>query len=207
MGPVPPTEETVNALHVQKHGGGGWHVPRATGPTATPTVLASGLAETQMTRVMANILMPKYSGNPEELDEFERTWNKYVNDSTMECNEAQKQRFCLSMLPHCVPANVKEEFNDWAEDGKIPSWDEMWRTFGKEEVADLPHHVQRRFKVAEDVRRPHQAGRLAGLPPGIPPLEAVCQGLERGVKGRPVYSMLLYKWQENFQAKEQNRGR
>ena len=29
---------------------------------------------------------------PGGLDEFERTWNKYVNDLTMGCNEAQRQR-------------------------------------------------------------------------------------------------------------------
>ena len=27
MGLVPPTEATVNALHVQKYGAGGWHAP------------------------------------------------------------------------------------------------------------------------------------------------------------------------------------
>ena len=32
----------------------------------------------------------------------------------MGCNKAQRQWFCLSMLPHCVPANVKKEL-----DGKI----------------------------------------------------------------------------------------
>ena len=66
-----------------------------------------------MTRVMANIPMPKYSGNPEDLDEFEWTWTKYVNDTTMGCSEAQRQRFCLSMLPHCVPANVKKELDNF----------------------------------------------------------------------------------------------
>ena len=59
-----------------------------------PPVLANGLAEVQMARVMANIPMPKYSGNPEQLDKFERTWDKYVNDSTMGCSDAQRQRFC-----------------------------------------------------------------------------------------------------------------
>ena len=145
MGPTLPTEATVNALHLQKYGGGGWHAPRATGPTATPTVLAKGLAEARMTGVMANISMPKYSGNQEDLDKLERTWNKYVNESTMGRNEAQWQRFCLSMLLHCAPANVKKELDDWVEDGKISTCDEMWRVFRKEEVADLPHHAHRRF--------------------------------------------------------------
>ena len=113
VGPTPPTEATVNTLHVQKYGGGGRHEPRATGATVTPTILSNGLAEVQMTRVMANIPMPKYSGNLEDFDEFKRTWNKYVNDSIMGCNEAQRQHFCLSMLPHCVPANVKKELDDW----------------------------------------------------------------------------------------------
>ena len=72
MGPAPPTEATVNTLHVQKYGACGWHAPRATGTTVTPAVLANGLAESQMTRVMANIPMPKYSGNPEDLDEVGR---------------------------------------------------------------------------------------------------------------------------------------
>ena len=110
-GPVLPTEATVNTLWVQKYGGGGWHALRATGATATPVVLANRLAEAQTTQVMADISMPKYSGNPEHLDEFERTWNKYVNE--MGCNEAQRQRFYLSMLTHCVPANVKKSLDDW----------------------------------------------------------------------------------------------
>ena len=59
IGQVPPIEVAVNALHVQKYGSGGWHAPRATGATATPTVWANGLAKAQMTRVMANIPMPK----------------------------------------------------------------------------------------------------------------------------------------------------
>ena len=147
MGQVTPTEAAVNALHVQKYGGGGWNAARATGATATPTVLANGFAEAQMTRVMANTPLPKYSGNPEDLDEFEQTWNKYVNDSTMGCSEAQRQRFCLSMLLHCFPANVKEELDDWVDDGKISTGVEMWRAFRKEEVANLPHHAQRRCKA------------------------------------------------------------
>ena len=49
MGPVPPTAATVNALHVQKYRGGGWHAPRAAGTTATPTVLANGLVDVQKT--------------------------------------------------------------------------------------------------------------------------------------------------------------
>ena len=137
----------MNALHMQKYGGGGEHAPRATGATATPTVLANGLAEAQRTRVMANIPMPKYSGNPEDFDEFKRTSSKYVNDSTMGCDEAQRQRFCLSKMPHCVAANVKREPDDWVEDGKISTWEKMWCAFRKEEVADLPHHAQRQFKA------------------------------------------------------------
>ena len=147
MGLAPPTEAAVNALRVQKYGGGGWPAPRATGTTATPTVLANGLAEAQMTRVMGNIPPPKYSGKPEDLDDFKQTWNKYVNGSTMGCNQARRQRFCLSMLAHCVPANVKKKLEDCLEDGKISTWDEMWRALRREEVADLPHHVQHRFKI------------------------------------------------------------
>ena len=64
MGPTPPNEATVNALHVQKYRGHGWYAPQATGATAKSTALAIGLAESQMTRVMANIPMPKYSGSP-----------------------------------------------------------------------------------------------------------------------------------------------
>ena len=96
---------------------------------------------------MANIPMPKYSGNLEDLDKFERTWNKYVDDSTMGCNEAQRQRLCLYLLPDCVPANVKKKLDGWMEDGKISTWDKMWRTFRKEEVAVPPHHAQRCFKA------------------------------------------------------------
>ena len=73
MASTPPTKATVNALHVKKYGGGGWHWPRATGARPIPIVLAYGLAEAQMTGVMANIPMPKYGRNPENLDEFERT--------------------------------------------------------------------------------------------------------------------------------------
>ena len=100
-----------------------------------------------MTPVMANIIMPKYCGNPEDLEEFERTWNKYVNDSTKRCNKAQRQRFGLSMLPQCVSANVKNDLDDGVEDGKISTSDQHWRAFRKEKVADLRHHAQRRFKA------------------------------------------------------------
>ena len=86
---------------------------------AAPPVLATRLAEAQMVRLMASIPMPKYSSNPEELDEFERTWNKYVNDPTMGWGDAQRQRLCLAVLPHCVPANPKTELDDWVEDGKV----------------------------------------------------------------------------------------
>ena len=92
-------------------------------------MLANALADAQMTRVMANIPMPKYSGNPGDLDEFERMWKKYVNDWTMGCNGAQRQQFCLSMLRRCVPANVEKELDDCVEDGKISTTDEMWRAF------------------------------------------------------------------------------
>ena len=132
---------------MRKYGGGGWHAPGGTVATAKPTVLANGLAEAQMTRVIAHILMPKYTGNPEDLDEFERTWNEYLNDSAMVCSEAQRQLFCLSMLPHCVRADVKKELDDWVEDCKISTSDEMWRAFSKEKVADLLHHAQRCFKA------------------------------------------------------------
>ena len=54
----------MSALHVQKYGGGRWHAPQARRSTATPTYFANGLVKAQMTRVMANIPMPKYSGNP-----------------------------------------------------------------------------------------------------------------------------------------------
>ena len=141
MGPSRPTEAAVNALHVQKYWGGEWGASRATGATATPTVLDNGLAEAQMTPVMANIPMLKYSGTLEDLDEFERTWNQYVNDSTIGCNKAQRQWFCLSMLPHCVPASVNKQLDDWVQDRKISTWDGMLRAFCKAEVAHFLHHA------------------------------------------------------------------
>ena len=138
---TPPTKAAVNALHVQRYEGGGWSGPRATGTAAAAalTTVANGLAEAQMTRVMAKILMPKYSG--------QRTRNKYVNESTLGCSEGQRQRFCMSMLPHCVPTNVRRELDNLVEDGKISTWDEMWLAFGKKEVVDLSHHAQGRFKA------------------------------------------------------------
>ena len=157
MGQPLPPDAAVNALQVQKYGGNTWSAPRTTGTAAAPAMLANGLAEAQMARVMSNLPMPKYSGSPEDLDEFERTWNKYVADSTMGCSEAQRQRFCLAMLPHCVPSILKKELDDWVEDGRVSTWDEMWRAFRKEEVADLPHHAQRRFKA---VRLRTQGGHI-----------------------------------------------
>ena len=124
IGTAPPTKATVNTLHVRKYGGHGLHGPRATGVTATPTVFANGLAEAQMIRFIADIPMPKYSGNPEDVDKLEPTWNKCVNGSTMGCSEAQRQPFCLFMLLHCVPANVKKELVDGVEDGKVSTCDE-----------------------------------------------------------------------------------
>ena len=44
MGPKLPTEATVYVLHVQKYRSGRWHAPRATGATATPTLVANQLA-------------------------------------------------------------------------------------------------------------------------------------------------------------------
>ena len=95
---------------------------------------------------MVNNLMPKYSGNPKELDESERTSNKYVNPSTTGCSNAQRQRSCLAMLPHCVLANVQKELDNQMEDSKISTCNGMWRAFHKEEVADLWHHAKHRFK-------------------------------------------------------------
>ena len=78
----------------------------------------------------------------------------------MGCNEAQRQRFCLSMLPRCVPANPKTELDDLVEDGKISTWNEMLRASRKEEVTDLPHHAQRRFKAVL-LRTPRGHTRVA----------------------------------------------
>ena len=69
----------------------------------------------KMIQVVAIMPIPKYGGSPEDLDEFKLTWNKYVNDSTMGFNEAQRQRFSLSMLPDCVQANMKKELDDWLQ--------------------------------------------------------------------------------------------
>ena len=208
MRQVLPTEATVNTLHVRKYGGGGWHAPRATGATATPTVLANPLAKAQMTRVMANIPMPKYSGNLEDLDEFERTWNKYVNDSTMGCNEAPRQRFCLFVLPHCVPANVKKELNDWLEDGKFPTWEKMWRAFRKEEVADLPHQAKRRFK-AVSLRTSGRHIWVADWQDFSRENRHFTRYVEDWTEvlgAARMCDMLPYKWQEKVQAEEQKRG-
>ena len=172
-------------------------------------MLANGLAGAQVTRVMANIPMPKYSGNQEDLEEFERPWKKYVNDSTMGCSEAPKQRFCLSMLPHCVPHNVKKELHDWGEDGKISTWDEMWRAFRKEEVADRPHHAQHRFKA--------MSLRTSGGHIGMTDwrdfrreylhLRRYVEDWTEESEAARVYDMLRYTLEEKVQAEEQKRGR
>ena len=80
--------------------GGRCNAPRATETTAAPAVLVNGFLEAQLAWIISNICMPKYSINPEDLDEFERMENKDVNVSTMVCSEAWRQRFCLSMHPH-----------------------------------------------------------------------------------------------------------
>ena len=36
------------------------------------------------------------------------------------------------MLPHCVPANLKKELDNWVEDGGLSNLNEMWCTFYKE---------------------------------------------------------------------------
>ena len=162
-----------------------------------------------MNRVMVNITMPKYTGNPEVLDEFERTWNKYVNYSTMGCNEAQRQPFCLSMLPHCVPANVKRELDDWVKYGKISTWEEMWRAFRKEEVTDLLHHALRRLKAVllrtsgghiqladwQDFRQEYRH------------LRRYVEDWAEESDAAHFFDMLTYKWQEKIQAEERKTGR
>ena len=42
---------------------------------------------------------------------------------------------------------MKKGLDNWVEDSKISTWDEMCRAFRKEEVADLPHHARRRFNA------------------------------------------------------------
>ena len=91
--------------------------------------------------------MPKYSGTPKDWDDFELTRSQYVNKSTIGYSKDVQQRFCLSMLPHCLPAHLKKEFDACVEDSKMSTWDEVWRAFRKEDVAHLPHHVQRQFKA------------------------------------------------------------
>ena len=49
----------------------------------------------------------------------ERTWNNYVNDTNMECSNAQQQRFCLAKLPHGVPTNTKNKLDNRVEESKI----------------------------------------------------------------------------------------
>ena len=175
----------------------------------TVTTLANGLAQAQMTRVMAKIYMPKYSGNPEDLDDFERTWSKYVNDSTMGCSEGQRQRFRVFMLPHCVPTNVKKELDDWLEDGTISTWDEMWRAFRKKEVADLPHHARRRFKA---VSLSTSGGHIR-MADGrdfrweYRHLRRYVEDWTEKSEAARVYDMLPHKWRRKVQTKEQKRGR
>ena len=74
------TEAAVNALHVQTYRQNVWIAPRAKGTAAAPAVLANGLVEAQIAQLMANIPMPKYSGDPQEWDNFERTWNNHINN-------------------------------------------------------------------------------------------------------------------------------
>ena len=62
--------------------------PGQQGLRQLPLVLANRRAEAHTAGLMANIPGPRYSGKLEELDEFERTWNKYLHDSTMGCSDA-----------------------------------------------------------------------------------------------------------------------
>ena len=64
MGHPQSKEADVKTLHVQTYGGNAWNAPRATGSEAAPTVLASGLAEAQMARVMANIPIAQIQRQP-----------------------------------------------------------------------------------------------------------------------------------------------
>ena len=136
-------------------------------------------------------------------------WNKNVNKSTIGCNEDHRQWFCLSMLPHCVPANVKRELDDWVEDSKISTWDEMWRAFRKEEVADLPHHAQRRFKAVL-LRTSGGHIRLADwwdFRREYRHLRRHVEDWTEELEAARVYDMLPYKSQEKVQAEEQKSGR
>ena len=153
--------------------------------------------------------MPKYIGSPKDLDEFERTWDGYVNDSTLETNEVQRQRFCLSFHPHCVPANVIKKLADGVEDGKISTWDEMWRVFRKKEVADVPHHTPRRCK-AVSLRTSGGHIRVADLRDfrrEYRHLRRYVEDWTEESKAARVYDMLPYNWQEKVEAEEQKRGR
>ena len=104
---------------------------------------------------------------------------------------------------------MKKEIDDWLEEGKISTCDEMWRAFRKEEVSNLPRHAQRRVKaVLLRTSRGHiRYGRLAGLPPGVPPPEEVCRGLDEESQAARVYDMLPYRCEEQVRAEEQKRGR
>ena len=145
-GQPPFIEAAVSALQWQKYRGNAWNARRVTGTAAAPAMLGNGLAEAHLARVMANIPRPKYSGNPEEWDECERTLNKSVSNTTMGCRDTQCQPFCLAMLPHSVPVNMKKALDELVVNGRISTRDGMWRTFRKEEVTYLPQYAKGRFK-------------------------------------------------------------
>ena len=73
LGEPVPTQAAMKTLYVQRHRGGVWNVPRSTGTTAVSFLLPNKLTEAHMANVMANLPMPKYSGNLDDLDEFEQT--------------------------------------------------------------------------------------------------------------------------------------
>ena len=113
------------------------------------------------------------------------------------------------MLPNCVSANVKKELDDWVEDGKISTWDEMWCAFRKEEVADLRHHAQRRFK-AMSLRTSGGHIRVAdclNFRREYRHLRRYVEYWTDEPESTRMYDMLQYKWQEKVQAEEQKRGR
>ena len=70
----------------------------------------------------------------------------YVANSTRGYTESQ-WRFCFAMLLQSAVVKAKKELDDYAEDGAISTWSEMWRAFCKGELTYLLHHGKCRFEA------------------------------------------------------------
>ena len=126
----------------------------------------------------------------------------------MGCNEAQRQWFCLSMLPNCVPTSVNKQLDNWVGEAKISTWDLMWRAFCKAQVTHLPHHAQHWFK-AVSLKTSGAHICAAGWPDFCRQYRHLSRYIEdwtEDLEAARMYDMVQYKWQEKVQAEGQKSG-